>query len=57
MESMQGSEHIVIPDSDGRARIFKVNLERTRVYWDYYKSMFLVFSFCLMALMVCATLI
>jgi len=25
-------------------RVFRVKLERSRVYWDYYKSMFLVFS-------------
>jgi len=29
-------------------KIFKVNLERSRVYWDYYKHMFIIFSGMLM---------
>ena len=29
-------------------RTFRVNLERSRVYWDYYKNMFLVFCGMLM---------
>ncbi|MCX6695142.1 MAG: hypothetical protein NTU61_02435 [Candidatus Altiarchaeota archaeon] len=28
--------------------VFRVNLERSRIYWDYYKSMFVVFSVMLM---------
>jgi archaellum biogenesis protein FlaJ (TadC family) len=38
-------------------KIFKVDLERSRVYWDYYKSMFTVFSSALVAGMICAALI
>ena len=48
---------IVIPDSDVRDHIFEVNLERSRVYWDYYRSMFIVFSLCLIGGMICTTLI
>jgi hypothetical protein len=38
-------------------RIFKVELERSRIYWDYYKAMFLVFSTALSAGMVSAAVI
>lgn len=27
-------------------RIFEIDMERSRIYWDYYKMMFLVFSLC-----------
>jgi archaellum biogenesis protein FlaJ (TadC family) len=53
--SMEGP--IVIPDKDTRDRIFEVNLERSRVYWDYYRSMFIVFSLCLIGGMVCTALV
>ena len=54
--------NVSIPDTNIeeepiRDRVFNVNLERSRVYWDYYKSMFIVFSFCLMAGMLCTTAI
>jgi hypothetical protein len=38
-------------------KIFKVEIERSRVYWDYYKSMFIAFSMALAAGMVCAAVI
>ncbi len=38
-------------------KIFAINLERSRVYWDYYKMMFLVFSLCFIAGMICTSLI
>jgi archaellum biogenesis protein FlaJ (TadC family) len=33
-------------------KIFRVDIERSRVYWDYYKSMFIAFSMILCAGMV-----
>jgi len=38
-------------------KIFKVDLERSRVYWDYYKAVFSAFSLCLAAGMVSTALI
>jgi hypothetical protein len=38
-------------------KIFKVELERSRVYWDYYKCVFSAFSMILAAGMVCAAVI
>jgi archaellum biogenesis protein FlaJ (TadC family) len=38
-------------------KLFKVDLERSRVYWDYYKSMFVVFSIALIAGMICVAII
>ena len=38
-------------------KIFQVNLERSRVYWDYYKMMFIVFSFTLIAGIVATSII
>jgi len=29
-------------------RLFKINLERSRIYWDYYKSMFMILSWMLL---------
>jgi len=38
-------------------RAFRIDLERSRIYWSYYKSMFKVFSTALTAGMVCAAII
>jgi len=38
-------------------KVFKVDLERSRVYWDYYKSIFFALAFSLMATMICVALI
>lgn len=47
------------PASEDRVNehLFAIDLERSRVYWEYYRSMFLVFSMVLAAAMVCVTLI
>jgi archaellum biogenesis protein FlaJ (TadC family) len=38
-------------------KIFRVDIERSRIYWDYYRSMFIVFSFALMAGMISTAII
>ena len=38
-------------------KYFEVDLERSRIYWDYYKSLFLVLSHSLIAGMICAAII
>ncbi|MFH1054475.1 MAG: hypothetical protein V1744_00105 [Candidatus Altiarchaeota archaeon] len=38
-------------------KIFAVSLERSRIYWDYYRSMFVVFSLCFIAGMVSTAII
>jgi hypothetical protein len=38
-------------------KIFRVDLERSRIYWDYYKSMFLAFSMAMAAGMICTAVI
>lgn len=38
-------------------KIFRVDMERSRIYWDYYKSMFLAFSLAMAAGMVCTAVI
>ena len=38
-------------------KAFRISIERSRIYWDYYKSMFLVFSGALMAAMLCSAII
>jgi len=38
-------------------RILRVEIERSRVYWDYYRSMFVVFSLALMAGMISVSII
>jgi hypothetical protein len=38
-------------------KIFKVEIERSRVYWDYYKSMYIAFSIALAAGMVSAAVV
>lgn len=38
-------------------RLFAINLERSRVYWDYYKLMFLVFSFAFMSGIIATSMI
>ncbi len=38
-------------------KVFKVDLERSRVYWDYYKMMFVVFSMILSACVIAVALI
>lgn len=47
----------VDPEAMAKNRIFEINLERSRIYWDYYRSMFIIFSVALIGLMVCTTLI
>ena len=38
-------------------KAFRVDIERSRIYWDYYRSMFLVFSAAFSAGMICTALI
>ena len=38
-------------------KIFAVDLERSRIYWDYYKTLFIVLSLAFIALMVCCAII
>lgn len=38
-------------------KAFKVDIERSRIYWDYYRSMFIVLSLALIAGMICAAII
>ncbi len=38
-------------------KIFAVNLERSRVYWDYYKNMFILFGFTLIGGMISTAII
>jgi|GEM_PF-6216879 len=38
-------------------KILEINLERSRVYWDYYKMMFLVFAHCFIAGMISTAII
>ena len=38
-------------------RALEINLERSRVYWDYYKMMFLVFAHCFIAGMISTAII
>ncbi|MBU0763118.1 MAG: hypothetical protein KKD39_08850 [Candidatus Altiarchaeota archaeon] len=38
-------------------KLFRVNLERSRIYWQYYKSMFQVFSHAIIACMISTAII
>jgi len=38
-------------------KAFKVDIERSRIYWDYYRSMYMVLSLALIAGMICAAII
>lgn len=38
-------------------RFLKVAIERSRIYWDYYKSMFQIFSHALIACMIVTAII
>jgi hypothetical protein len=38
-------------------RSFKVAIERSRIYWDYYRSMYTMFSLAIIAGMICSAII
>jgi len=38
-------------------KLFQVDMERSRIYWDYYRSMFVVFSLALIAGMIIVAII